>query len=49
MLFHYCYKLAAAGEHVTFLCRRPKLEQAPPLLPPGVRHADPAFQRLGIK
>ena len=31
-----------------FLCRQ-KVEQVPPLLPEGVQHTDPAWQRVHIK
>jgi len=30
-------------------CCRSKLESVPPLLPEGVHHSDPAWQRINIK
>lgn len=49
LLFHLALSAARQGKAVLLLCRRPKLEQVPPLLPDGVPISDPAWQRIQIK
>ena len=49
VLFHYAYYRAAAGEHVTFCCRRQSVEFDPPVLPVGVSKGDPALARIHIR
>ncbi|KAL4452260.1 hypothetical protein ABPG75_007922 [Micractinium tetrahymenae] len=49
LLFHAALSLARQGREVLLLCRRAKLEAAPPLLPEGLTHSDPAWQLVHIK
>lgn len=46
ILFHYAYRLAAGDRSVLFICQKAKIEQLPPLLPPGVDGQDTAFSRI---
>lgn len=49
LLFHAALSLARQGREVLVLCRRPKLEAAPPLLPEGLSRQDPAWQLVHLK
>lgn len=49
VLFHLAHACAARGNAVLLLCRRARLELAPPLLPEGVPHTAPAWGRVAIK
>ena len=49
ILLHYAYRVALRGGSVLFLCQRAKIEQVPPLLPPGVDGQDGAFSRVHMR
>jgi hypothetical protein len=49
MLFHLSCAAAAAGQRVAWLAPQGRLEQAPPLLPPGVARNSPALSSIAFK
>ncbi|CAL8466736.1 g6272 [Coccomyxa elongata] len=49
ILLHYAYKLALKGKRVLFICQKAKIEQVPPLLPPGVDGNNGAFSNVHMR
>lgn len=49
ILLHYAYKLALKGKRVLFICQKAKIEQVPPLLPPGVDGNDGALSKVHMR
>lgn len=45
-LFQYAVSVAAEGKQVVYITLRDKVEDSPPMLPPGVTHDSPLLKNI---